>query len=211
MEKFKTVLIVLILAMTAIMIGNIVMINEISLLYHETELERQALDQRYEAMVGEFAESLKSVNLFSCIQTVNPRLSNEETAEFTNLVFKYSAEFGVDPYEIFAKSWVETWFNPHIAGAAGEKGFIQVMPGTFKLYLDKFNYSMDDFENWRCTFRVGIAHYGYLIAKHNGNHHLAEAEYNAGGKGNFVERAGYHVRKVVLAKKQVSRFREKGM
>jgi soluble lytic murein transglycosylase-like protein len=206
--KLKTILIVLILAMTAIMIGNIVMINEISLLYHETELERQALDQRYEAMVGEFAESLKSVNLFSCIQTVNPRLSNEETAEFTNLVFKYSAEFGVDPYEIFAKSWVETWFNPHIAGAAGEKGFIQVMPGTFKLYLDKFNYNIDDFDDWRCTLKVGIAHYGTLM-KQYGHWRIAESIYNAGERGNYIERASHHVRKVAMAKQRVTRYRER--
>lgn len=206
--KLKTILTVLILAMAAIMIGNIIMINEISHLYKKTELERQALDQRYEAMIREFGESLKSINLFSCIQTVNPRLTNEETAEFTNLVFRYSAEFGVDPYEVFAKAWVESWFNPYSKGLAGEQGFIQVMPGTFRLYLDKFGYTMGEFDDWRCTLRVGIAHYKVLLDQHK-NWKIAEAAYNAGSRGNFTERAGNHVRKVVLAKEQVTRYREK--
>ena len=208
--KLKTILIILILAMSAIMIGNIVMIGEISQLYHKTEIERQELDQRYDAMVWEFGESLKSINLFSCIQTVNPRLTNEETAEFTNLVFQYSAESGVDPYEIFAKSWVETWFNPYAPGAAGEQGFIQVMPGTFRLYLEKFGYTMDDFKDWRCTLRVGIVHYKVLLDQHK-DWKLAEAAYNAGTRGNFIERAGNHVRKVVRANNQVSRYREGGL
>ena len=187
------------------------MYGEINQEWHEAKAEHAAVDQKYAQIMEELRCQLQMVNLFSYIQMVNPKLSNEETAEFMHLVFTYSSEAGVDPYEIFAKARVESDFNPTAQGTAGEKGFIQVMPGTFKLYLDKFNYSMDDFENWRYTLRVGIAHYGYLIAKHNGNHHLAETEYNAGGKGNFVERAGYHVRKVVLAKKQVSRFREKGL
>jgi soluble lytic murein transglycosylase-like protein len=92
---------------------------------------------------------------------------------------------------------------------AGEKGFIQVMPDTFKLYLDKFDYTMDDFDNWRCTLRVGIAHYKVLLDQHNGDWKKAEAQYNAGNKGDWMGRASRHVRKVAMANNQVSRYREK--
>jgi hypothetical protein len=88
--KLKVILIILILIMSTLLFGNIVMYGELGRLYHKAESERQALDQRYESMVQELGESLKSTNLFSCIHTVNPKLSNEEIAEFTNLVFRYS-------------------------------------------------------------------------------------------------------------------------
>lgn len=205
----KKGLIICIILLVALTYCNIALYGNIGQELQKIKAEHAAVDQKYTQVMEELRCQLQLVNLFGYIQMVNPRLSNEETAEFVSLVFKYSDEAGVDPYEIFAKSRVESDFNPLAPGTAGEKGFIQVMPGTFKLYLDKFKYTMDNFGDWRCTLRAGIAHYGYLLKKYNGDWKLAEAAYNAGSRGNFTERAGRHVRKVVAANNQVSRYRER--
>ena len=174
--------------------------------YNETKAELATIDQKYVEIMQEVHSNIQTVNLFSYIQRVNPRLSNEETAEFVDLVFKYSDEFKVDPYMIFSKARIESDFTPHAFGAAGERGFIQVMLPTYKIYMNQFGYDVKDFNDWRCTLKVGIAHYGYLVNKHN-DWFLAEAEYNAGSRGNWVNRASNHVKKVRTANRAISKYK----
>jgi soluble lytic murein transglycosylase-like protein len=204
----KKGLIICIILLSLLTYCNIVMYGEINREWQKAKAEYAAVNQKYEQTMEELRCQLQLIDLYKYIRTVNSKLSDLETSEFMYLVFKYSEEAGVDPYMIFAKARVETDFDPTVPGAAGELGFIQVMPDTFKLYLDKFGYNVDDFEDWRCTLRVGITHYKVLLDQHK-DWKRAEAAYNAGSRGNFTERASYHVRKVVAANNQVSRYREK--
>lgn len=206
--KLTKGLIICIILLLLLTYCNIVIFGKVGQEVKALKAEHAAVSQKHTQIMEELRCKLQLIDLFGYIRTVNPKLTHQETTEFMYLVFKYSDEAGVDPYEIFAKARVESDFNPTAQGTAGEKGFIQVMPNTFKLYLENFNYSIDDLNDWRCTLRVGIAHYKVLLDQHK-NWKIAEAAYNAGSRGNFTERAGNHVRKVVLAKEQVTRYREK--
>jgi soluble lytic murein transglycosylase-like protein len=81
------------------------------------------------------------------------------------------------------------------------------MAKTWELYYKKFRYRPADFYNWRCNYRVAVAHLAELLRQHNGNITTAIGEYNGGGRWVKIAASQNHVRKFMIANRGITRLR----
>jgi len=100
-------------------------------------------------------------------------------------VEKYSAEYGLDKYFVYAVICAESGFDKDAQSSAGAKGLMQIMPETAKWLKNK--YKMDiDAENLfdaETNIHIGCQYLKYLSGRFNDDKDLILAAYN-GGEGN---------------------------
>lgn len=105
-------------------------------------------------------------------------------------------KYGVQESLIKSVITIESCFKSKARGAAGEKGLMQLMPGTARRFNIKNGYSVSQ------NINGGARYLSYLLKRYNGNAKLAVAAYNA-GEGNVSKSGRYrnkqYVRKITKA------------
>lgn len=101
--------------------------------------------------------------------------------KYKEQVFKYSDEYNVDPYLIYAVIKAESKFNPDAISNKDAKGLMQLLETTaseISIYetLDLFDVDIN--------ISLGTKYLSSLISRYNGNYYLAICAYNA-GMGNL--------------------------
>ena len=114
---------------------------------------------------------------------------NTHPLKYTDLVLKYSDEYGVPETLIYAVIKVESGFEPLAQSSAGAIGLMQMMPSTFEWlsgeehfgeYLPALSLNQPDI-----SIRYGTYYLYYLYQKF-GNWNTVLAAYNA-GEGNVTK------------------------
>ena len=101
--------------------------------------------------------------------------------KYKEQVFKYSDEYNVDPYLIYAVIKAESKFNPNAISNKDAKGLMQLLETTaseISIYeiLDLFDVDIN--------ISLGTKYLSSLVSRYNGNYYLAICAYNA-GMGNL--------------------------
>jgi len=101
--------------------------------------------------------------------------------QYWDLIKKYSAEQGLDPYLVAALTAQESTFVRDIKSHAGAYGLMQMMPPTGRQYARKLKlrYSLRLLTTAETNIRMGTMYFADLIRQFGGVH-LALASYNAG-------------------------------
>jgi soluble lytic murein transglycosylase len=100
---------------------------------------------------------------------------------YWDLIRKYSAQHGLDPYLIAALMAQESTFVKDIRSRAGAYGLMQMMPATGRVYARrlKLRYSTRLLTSPETSVRMGTAYFADKVREFGGVH-LALASYNAG-------------------------------
>lgn len=104
--------------------------------------------------------------------------------EYTEYVKKYSKEYNVDEYLIYAIIKAESNFEPNAESHRGAKGLMQLMYSTAEDIAKRINVNLneDNILEPDININLGTKYISMLIQKYN-NINLALAAYNA-GSGN---------------------------
>ena len=106
--------------------------------------------------------------------------------DFEEYVKKYSEEYGVPEYIVFAVIDVESDFKPYLTSDAGTRGLMQMSPATFEWLTSAEHLgedlSSDELYEPEVNIRYGTYYLSYLFDKFH-NWDTVFAAYNA-GEGN---------------------------
>ncbi len=104
--------------------------------------------------------------------------------DYSEYVEKYSKEYDVDKYLIYAIIKAESNFNKEAVSNKGAKGLMQLMDSTAEEVASQININLDedDILNPKININLGTKYISILIQKYN-NINLALTAYNA-GSGN---------------------------
>jgi soluble lytic murein transglycosylase-like protein len=94
--------------------------------------------------------------------------------EYSDIVSRWSHEFGVEPSFVRAVIHAESAFNPHAVSPMGARGLMQLMPAIAAHLGVRNSFSPDE------NIRGGVKHLAYLLRRYDGDKRLALAAYNAG-------------------------------
>lgn len=137
----------------------------------------------------------KRRSVFTCDQYSRKTLLRK-SKRFSGSINSASKKYGVSPHLIRAVIAVESCFNPRARGGLGEKGLMQLMPGTARELGVKNGYSP-----WQ-NIHGGTKYLKRLLVRYGGNKRYAAAAYNGGPgavsvkygpKFNQVKRYSRHV------------------
>jgi len=108
--------------------------------------------------------------------------------KFEEYVIKYSNEYKLDPYLVWALIKAESGFNPEAISSKNARGLMQIsentaIEGAQKLKMDKFK--VEDLFDPEVNIRLGCWYFRWLLDQFNNNVDLAIAAYN-GGIGNVT-------------------------
>ncbi len=101
-------------------------------------------------------------------------------------VTKYSSEYKIDKYLVYAVIHTESKHDPHAVSGAGATGLMQLMEETAAWCNEEgeFGYNIpEDLTDPEANIRIGCYYLSYLLKMHNNNMETALAAYNA-GEGN---------------------------
>ena len=100
---------------------------------------------------------------------------------YSEYVHKYSNEYNIDEYLIYACIKAESNFNEEVESNKGAKGLMQLMPSTAKEVAQGMNLQIEDKDiiNPETNIKLGTKYISKLASKNN-SIELALAAYNAG-------------------------------
>jgi hypothetical protein len=173
------------------------------------KLESQQRQEQIDKTKKELGQIRLEDTTFGYIMAKQPALSTRQVADIITETFKCAEEFNMNPYTIFAMEEIESSFKPWAKGNDGERGLIQPLKSTFNLYKKQFNYTDKDFNDWRCTLRVGVAYMADLLKKYNGNWEKALANYNAGCGIDMFQKAKKHLDRYYIASRGLSKLSDR--
>ena len=102
--------------------------------------------------------------------------------EYSDVVYKYSEEYDVDPLLVFSIIKAESNFKRSVSSTSGAIGLMQLMPETAKEMINEIgdDYIVDEqLYNPEQNIKIGIRYYKFLYKKYE-NMELALTAYNAG-------------------------------
>lgn len=106
---------------------------------------------------------------------------------YNEIICRYSAEYNVPDYVIYAVIKVESDFDPEAISSAGAVGLMQMMPSTFDWLTGDEHLAehlpSKKLEDPEVSIRYGTYYLSYLYKKFDYNWDTAFAAYNA-GEGN---------------------------
>jgi len=135
--------------------------------------------------------------VFTCDQYSRKTL-NRKSRRFKKTINHASKKYGVSSHLIKAVIAVESCFNPRARGGLGEKGLMQLMPGTARMLGVKNGYSP-----WQ-NIHGGTKYLKSLLVRYKGNKRYAAAAYN-GGPGAVSKKYGPRFKQVKRYSRHVMR------
>ena len=135
-------------------------------------------------------------------QTLSADTLEAKASPFRQTINQAAKKYGVSTSLIKSVITIESCFKPTARGSSGEKGLMQLMPGTARRFNITNGYSAQQ------NIHGGTKYLSLLLDRYNGNTHRAVAAYNA-GEGN-VSLSGripnsYYVGKVMHAYSKFSK------
>ncbi len=106
--------------------------------------------------------------------------------KYSEYVDKYSEEYDIDKYLVYAVIQTESKFDPNAVSESGAIGLMQLMEETARECneKEKFGYNIpDDLKDPEKNIRMGCYYLSRLLEVFNDDEELALAAYN-GGMGN---------------------------
>jgi hypothetical protein len=125
-------------------------------------------------------------------QTLSPSTLEAKASPYQTPISSASKKYGVRPELVKAVITIESCFKPTARGSSGEKGLMQLMPGTAKRLNIRNGYNA-----WQ-NIHGGAKYLGLLLGHYEGDTHRAVAAFNA-GEGN-VKKAGKIPNRTYVAK-----------
>lgn len=126
--------------------------------------------------------------VFTCDKHSGKTLERK-AQRFNKVINQAARKYGVSSDFIKAIITVETCFRPNARGTSGEKGLMQLMPGTARLLGVK-----NSANTWQ-NVHGGTRYLKQLLKRYNGNKRYAAAAYN-GGPGAVSKKYGPKFRQV---------------
>lgn len=138
-------------------------------------------------------------------QTLSSSNLQQKASPYGDTIASASSKYGVSKNLIKAVITIESCFKPGAHGSQGEKGLMQLMPGTAR----RLNIR-DGYNSWQ-NIHGGARYLATLLKRYDGNAQRAVAAYNA-GEGNVsvsgrIPNKGY-VNKVMHAYSKFSNSNE---
>lgn len=135
---------------------------------------------------------LTIIILFGVIKVQNIILKQIYKTEYSEYVYKYSEENGLDPFLTFAIIKAESNFNKNVVSTSGAVGLMQLMENTAVEAGDKIGEEVSVKEalyNPERNIMIGTSYFAELLDRYNDNYLLALAAYNAGigNVDNWIE------------------------
>ncbi|MGV6809321.1 MAG: transglycosylase SLT domain-containing protein [bacterium] len=134
-------------------------------------------------------------------QTLSPQWLAQKAHQYDNEIRSASKRYGVNQALIKSVITVESCFKSRARGTSGEKGLMQLMPGTARRFKVRNGYS-----TWQ-NVHGGTQYLGFLLRRYNGNLGRAVAAYN-GGEGNVDRSGGIPRRNRGYVKKVMQAYRK---
>lgn len=106
-------------------------------------------------------------------------MADNATTDWASLIPGLEKRFGLPLGLMEAVIQTESSGNPKAKGKAGERGLMQFMPATAKMY----GVTPDQLEDPRVALTVGAAHLSKLLKTHGGDVSKAVQAYNPGDRG----------------------------
>lgn len=103
--------------------------------------------------------------------------------DYSNYVYKYSEENGIDPLLTFSIIKAESNFNPNVTSKSNAIGLMQLMESTAKEMAEILEEDLDAKEalyNPEMSIKIGTKYFSTLMKKYNQNYVLSLTAYNAG-------------------------------
>jgi len=103
--------------------------------------------------------------------------------KYAEQVNKYSQEYMLDPYLVYAIINTESHFNSAAKSNAGAIGLMQLMPDTATWLAGKYKIDYtgeQQLSDPDKNIQLGCQYYSYLLNKFNSDNNLALAAYNGG-------------------------------
>ena len=122
-------------------------------------------------------------NTSSACYQYSGKTLERKAARFSKAINNASRKYNVNADLIKAIITVESCFNPRARGSSGEKGLMQLMPGTARLVGVRSNYN-----SWT-SIHGGTKYLKSLLRRYKGNKAYAAAAYN-GGPGAVSKKYG---------------------
>lgn len=126
---------------------------------------------------------LTIIILFGVLKIQNIILKQIYKTEYSEYVYKYSEENGLDPFLTFAIIKAESNFNKNVVSTSGAIGLMQLMENTAVEAGDKIGEEVSVKEalyNPERNIMIGTSYFSDLLDRYNNNYLLALAAYNAG-------------------------------
>lgn len=102
--------------------------------------------------------------------------------KYSDYVEKYSKEYDIDPYMVYAIIKAESNFNENAKSASNAVGLMQIMEATAIETANKMNLNVTekDLFDPELNINIGLKYFSNLVNKYNNNYYLAIIAYNAG-------------------------------
>lgn len=102
--------------------------------------------------------------------------------KYSEYVEKYSKEYDIDPYMVYAIIKAESNFNENAKSASNAVGLMQIMEATAIETANKMNLNVaeEDLFDPELNISIGLKYFSNLLNKYNDNYYLAIIAYNAG-------------------------------
>lgn len=163
--------------------------------FHITNAEASSKSHTYKAGKKRIKVSRGSQGGGGC-QTLSSSSLEQKASQYYDSIDSASSKYGVSKNLIKAVITIESCFKSTARGSLGEKGLMQLMPGTARRFNIRNGYNA-----WE-NIHGGARYLSYLLSHYDGNTHRAVAAYNAGEgnvrKGGSIPNQGY-VSKVMQA------------
>lgn len=121
--------------------------------------------------------------------------------EYASLIEKYSSEYQMDPYTVFAIIKAESNFNPDAVSSAEANGIMQLTEETYLFCRSNINLN-DDIFNPENNIKAGIWYLSFLNDKFDSGVKNVLAAYNAGASNvkKWLENEKYSSDGITLEK-----------
>lgn len=121
--------------------------------------------------------------LFSVLKIQNFVLKKVYPTKYSEYVYKYSKEYGVDPILVFAIIKAESNFNSNVVSTSNAIGLMQLMDTTAEEIAGKLGINFmkkASLYNPELNIQLGTKYFSNLMKQYNDNYLLAITAYNAG-------------------------------
>ncbi len=102
--------------------------------------------------------------------------------KYSEYIEKYSDEYNIDPYMVYAIIKAESNFNENAKSSSNAVGLMQIMETTAIETANKMDLNVSEEDLFRpdLNIKIGLSYFTNLINKYNNNYYLAIIAYNAG-------------------------------